>query len=223
MKIEAEKLGELLLSGKVNSAWQYLNEKTSQETFSSSFYEVIREAMYYIGVQWEENAITVADEHVASQVCKNLLVYKQHLNARQHHYNQKSGIRKAMFFCVEGEQHDLGIQIVSNIFEEYGWQTKCLGADLPLEHAVSYAQKYRPEIIGISANIAYYLPLISNYIEELEKLDFYPTIMVGGRLAANYDLEFHCPPNVMIIQDLRQLEDLIKKTGTVQHGNAISG
>ncbi|MFY4774089.1 cobalamin B12-binding domain-containing protein [Metabacillus sp. RGM 3146] len=223
MGIEIEKLGDLLLGGRVNQVWEYLAEEFPEKERGSGFYEALKEAMYYIGEQWEENAITVAEEHVASQVCKNLLIYKQYKTMKRNSFTRKAGLRKAMFFCVEGEQHDLGIQIASNIFEESGWQTKCLGANLPLQHAVEFAEKFRPEVIGISANIAYYLPLISKYIDELEKLDFFPTIMVGGRLASNYDLEFHCPPNVMIIQDLSQLEELIINTGAVQHGNAISG
>lgn len=223
MGIDIDKLGQLLLGGKVNEVWEYLAEEFPEKGSCSGFYESLKDAMYYIGEQWEENSITVADEHVASQVCKNLLIYKQYNTMKKNAHIRKAGLRKAMFFCVEGEQHDIGVQIVSNIFEENGWQTKCLGANLPLQHAVDFAEKFQPEVIGISANIAYYLPLISKYIDELEKLEFFPTIMVGGRLASNYDLEFHCPPNVMIIQDLSQLEDLIKSTGAAQHGNAISG
>ncbi|KZZ85122.1 cobalamin B12-binding domain-containing protein [Bacillus sp. SJS] len=221
MKFQVEELSKLLLNGKVMKAWTYLESVTFGKD-SIEFYDALKETMYYIGELWEENVITVADEHVASHVCKNLLSYKYYHMMKHPHEVRPLKKKKAMFFCVEGEEHDLGVHMIANYFQENGWESQCLGANLPLEHALDFADKYQPEVIGISVNIAYNLPLINKYIYELEKLPFGPTIMVGGKLAESHDLEFHCPPNTMVIRNLTEIEDLIKYIRTVQHGNAIN-
>ncbi|MGD6818963.1 cobalamin B12-binding domain-containing protein [Metabacillus sp. 113a] len=221
MNIQVEELSKLLLDGKVMKAWTFLQSSASGKN-TMEFYDMIKEAMYHIGELWEENRITVAEEHVASHVCKNLLSYKYYHSLKQTYHVIPLKKKKAMFFCVEGEEHDLGVHIVSNYFHENGWDTQCLGRNLKLEHALQFAEKFKPEVIGISVNIVYNLPLVNKYIEVLEELPFGPVIMVGGKLAASHDLEFHCPPGTMIIRSLTEIEDLINYTGTVQHGNAIN-
>ncbi|AZB41987.1 hypothetical protein CEF21_06595 [Bacillus sp. FJAT-42376] len=221
MNVQVEELSKLLLNGKVMKAWTYLNSATESKD-SMEFYDALKYTMYHIGELWEENVITVADEHVASYVCKNLLSYKYYHTAKKLPAITPLKKKKAMFFCVEGEEHDLGVHMVSNYFQENGWETQCLGANLPLDYALDFALKYKPEVIGLSVNIAYHLPTVNKYILALEELPFGPTIMVGGKLASSHDLEFHCPPNTMIIRNITEIKDLIKYIGTVQHGNAIN-
>ncbi|MTH53469.1 cobalamin-binding protein [Bacillus mangrovi] len=221
MNIQVEELSGYMLNGNVAKSWSYLETATYGKD-SMAFYDALKECMYFIGELWEENAITVADEHIASHVCKTLLSYKYYHSVRKTPEVRPLRRKKAMFLCVDGEMHDLGIHMVSNYFHEHGWETQCLGASLPLNEAVEYAEKFQPDVIGLSANIPYHLPAINQYILALEQLPFGPAIMVGGKLASNHDLEFHCPPNTMIIRNLTEIEDLIKYMGTVQHGNAIN-
>lgn len=221
MNFQVEELSKLLLNGKIMKAWTYLESVTNGKD-SKVFYDALKETMYYVGDLWEENVISVADEHIASHVCKNLLAYKCFHSIKHAPEILSFRKKKAMFFCVEGEEHDLGIHMVSNYFQENGWETKCLGANLPLVHAMDFAEKFRPEVIGLSVNIAYNLPAVKKYIEALEELPFGPAILVGGKLAESHDLEFHCPPNTMIIRNLTEIEGLIKYMGTVQYGNAIN-
>jgi methanogenic corrinoid protein MtbC1 len=40
---------------------------------------------------------------------------------------------------VENEQHYIGLKMISLLFEEHGWESRMLGANLPSEYTVKMA------------------------------------------------------------------------------------
>nr|WP_272885661.1 cobalamin B12-binding domain-containing protein [Fictibacillus marinisediminis] len=115
-----------------------------------------------------------------------------------------------MFSCLEGEQHALGLKMVSSLFEEDGWHSRYMGADLPLEYTVHTAEKWLPDVIGLSVSIAYNLPNLKRYVEALESLNYGPTVVIGGRLAEKYDLRPYCSDKTVIIKDVAELQNWLE-------------
>ena len=181
-KTEVEKLTQLFLDGNHIKALQLLKEQEDQSRIGL-LRNLFTPTMYNIGEMWERNEITVADEHLATGVCEFLL-------SRMFPTQQKStSNKKAMFLCIEGEQHSLGLKMVSSLFEENGWTTKNFGSSLPLQHAITYAKRWKPEVIGLSVSITYYLPELNQYINKLSQLPHKPTILVGGRIIEKYKID----------------------------------
>ncbi|MBM7702122.1 cobalamin B12-binding domain-containing protein [Metabacillus iocasae] len=224
MRVAVKQLAELFLKGKVEESLTIMEQWIEKEVPSMEVYEeLLTETMYHIGELWEENQITVADEHIASNVCKyiasNYVAAKKKSHLDQERLKVKN---KAMFFCVDEEKHDLGIQMVSNIFKESNWDVRLLGASLPLEDALSFARKWQPDVIGMSVSIAYHLPSIINYTNELQQLSFKPTILVGGRLARIYNLKEYCTDNTLVFQNLKEVHNWINYIRDDEHGDASS-
>ncbi|PLT29599.1 cobalamin B12-binding domain-containing protein [Peribacillus deserti] len=206
----------ILLEGNVEAALEYIKQYNYFDRFSI-FDHIVTPSLFYIGELWEQNEISVADEHLATGVCDFVL-------SRLYPPAGSAGslAKKAMFFCLEGEQHYLGLKMVSSLFEEKGWSTRNLGPNLPLEYAFNYARDWRPNIIGLSVSIVYHLPKLKTCVEALAKLPYKPIILVGGRLAGKYDLEPYCENKAVILKDLESLESWVSQTILGEKLDALS-
>ncbi|WP_368503763.1 B12-binding domain-containing protein [Alkalihalophilus sp. As8PL] len=195
-----------LLSGDQFEAWKIVQMYQQHKNSSSDFYEdLITQSMREIGHLWETNQITVAEEHLATSTCNFILAY--------HHSKRTSNIRymterpKAMFLCIEEEQHDIGLKLTSHLFEQSGWSTKLYGANLPLDALLDAAHEWKPDIIGLSVSIPYHLVNLKKYVSQLENIEHQPTVLVGGRLVEQYDLSPHCSDKTLLIKGIKQLEE----------------
>lgn len=197
---EAEKLARLFLEGNHAEALHFIKQQPDQNRMVL-FRDLFTPAMYMIGDLWENNEISVADEHLATGVCDFVLSRLFQVSA-----DETTHKKKAMFLCLQGEQHYLGIKMINSLFEEKGWETKYYGASLPLEYALKSALQWKPEVIGLSVSIVYNLPVLKNYVRALAALPNKPDILVGGRLTDKYDLEPYVNKQGIIIKNLPQVE-----------------
>ncbi|ANX10633.1 cobalamin-binding protein [Fictibacillus arsenicus] len=197
---DVEKLARLFLDGNHAEAMRFIKQQPNQSRMVL-FRDLFTPAMYFIGELWENNEISVADEHLATGVCDFVLSRLFRVSEEK-----MSGNNKAMFMCLQGEQHYLGIKMIKSLFEERDWETKYYGASLPLEYALKSALQWKPEVIGLSVSIVYNLPVLKNYVRTLATLPHKPVILIGGRLAKKYDLEPYSNNQGIIINNLEQAE-----------------
>ncbi|MDP4162778.1 MAG: cobalamin-dependent protein [Bacillota bacterium] len=197
------KLARFFLDGDAAGAISFIREQPSQE-WIYLYQDLFTEAMYEIGALWERNEISVADEHLATGVCDYVMSRLFQLP------ENKEADKRAMFLCLEGEQHYLGLKMVNHLFEERGWETKYFGSSLPLEYAYATANKWQPDVIGLSVSIVYHLPQLKKYVEQLAVLPHRPVILVGGRLAGQYDLVQYTSGKCTVLNNLIQMEYWLK-------------
>ena len=108
---------DILLKGNTVLAWKYI-ESYKDEEILTIYEDIITPAMHRIGLLWENNKITVADEHIATAVCDFVLSRLSNV----HKSSQDSAPRgRAMFLCLEGEQHYLGLKMANYLFVDHGW------------------------------------------------------------------------------------------------------
>ncbi|WP_053362942.1 B12-binding domain-containing protein [Bacillus sp. FJAT-27251] len=202
-------LAQLLLEGNQDEAWEYINEYRKKGKDSLYIYEhIITAGMRHIGSLWETNKISVADEHLATSTCDFLLArYQMEKKKEQNPSNSK----KAMFLCVESEQHYLGIKMASQLFSEAGWTTRFHGPNLPLEYAKKTAVDWQPDVICLSFSILYHAEHLNPYIAELEKLPNRPTVMIGGRLLSQYEFSRYGSKKTIFMKNLEDVRDWLKR------------
>ncbi|WNB91882.1 cobalamin-dependent protein [Bacillus sp. NEB1478] len=201
---DAEKLARLFLEGNSTAALSFIKQQPNQNRLSL-FRNLFTPAMYFIGDLWENNEISVADEHLATGVCDFVLSRLFQISS------ETASEKKAMFLCLQGEQHFLGIKMINSLFEESGWQTRYFGASLPLEYALKTALQWKPEVIGLSVSIVYNLPLLKNYVRTLSALPHKPVIMIGGRLVDKYDLIPYTNHQGMIMKNLDEVDQWLNE------------
>ncbi|MFS0636787.1 B12-binding domain-containing protein [Mesobacillus foraminis] len=206
---KALSLSLLLLKGDQDAAWRLIDEISKSGKDSLYIYEsVITGAMRHIGYLWETNEISVADEHLATSTCDFLLA--RYLFEKKK--DQKSvSSKKAMFLCVESEQHYLGLKMTSQLFSEAGWDTRFHGPNLPLESVKKAAEEWKPDVICLSFSILYHAEHLGPYIGGLEKLPNRPTVIVGGRLVEKYDFSRHGTIRTIFMNNLEDVQKWLER------------
>ncbi|WP_051314726.1 cobalamin B12-binding domain-containing protein [Alteribacter aurantiacus] len=198
---------EALLDGNQGKALKIVKDLRESHSRLDVYMQLVTPAMYQIGRLWEENRITVADEHLATGVCDFVLSQTEYdlVNTEKNDAQPK-----AMFFSVQDEWHQLGIRMVSILFKEKGWNVRYLNANLPLDHALNNAKVWKPEVIGMSLALAHRIPEIPDYITAFEKLPSKPKVLIGGRVMSSYDYTTLVSPNTKVIVDLYELDDWLE-------------
>jgi methanogenic corrinoid protein MtbC1 len=147
-------------------------------TLSEASVRLVQPAMVEVGRLWQDNRVTVAQEHLATAISQSVLA-RAYLEAD---FAAPNG-RKAMFANVAGNHHSLGLRMLSDAFETVGWEVSFLGADLPIADLIRHADGERPELICLSLSLPSHLAVARESAERLraELGNACPTIWVGGQ------------------------------------------
>lgn len=143
--------------------------------------DVIRAAQREVGRLWEENRISVAQEHVATAISQLVLAHLYRDLPRA-----AARGRSVAVACVEGELHDLGARMVADFLEMDGYDVDFLGANVPSESLVAHVRERRPDLVALSATMAHHLPALQTVLGRLCDTmgGDYPVAVGGGALAA---------------------------------------
>ncbi|RPH32198.1 MAG: cobalamin-binding protein [Bacteroidales bacterium] len=201
-----EFLNSLLSGNRAMSSVLARNFLNRPASIKELYEDIFKNALYDVGELWEYNKISVATEHLASAIVEAIL------NELYPNVISKEKINKtAIVACVENEFHQIGIKMVSDIFEMNGWNTHFLGANTPTAELISYAKTIKPDMLAISLSIYFHLPILENMIGTVRK-DF-PNlpILVGGQAFSKGGQEVLLKyKNVIYKPDLDSTELFIK-------------
>jgi methanogenic corrinoid protein MtbC1 len=142
---------------------------------------MIQPALYRIGEKWQANQITVAQEHLATAIVQ--MVMPMGLMRSQ---PPAPLDKRVLLACVEGNQHAVGLAMVSDAFALAGWQVQYLGANVPTTALVAQIQASQPDLVGLSVSFPQQLRVAKLVIAQLQACmgTTRPAVMVGG-LAVN--------------------------------------
>jgi methanogenic corrinoid protein MtbC1 len=143
------------------------------------YLQVFQPAMHEIGRLWQENRITVADEHLATAITQL---------AMSRLYEELFGDRVdagplLVAACAEDERHELGLRMICDLLELDGWDTVFLGAAVPVEDLVRMVKERRPEVVALSASITPHLARVREAVRAIRDAmpEDGPVIAIGGR------------------------------------------
>lgn len=197
-----------LLSGNRILCSGIVNELLQNNNSIKDIYEnIIKKSLYDIGELWEYNKISVATEHLASAISEAIL--------NEHYFLiiAKGKINKSVLVaCVENEHHQIGVKMVSDIFEMNGWKSYFLGSNTPTTDLISFAKTIPFDMIAISLSIYFHLPQLETMIKVFRQEFPNTPILVGGQAfghgGQNILLKYE---NVMYQPDLNSIDLYIKK------------
>ena len=169
---------DLILAHNAREARQLIMEASVNGTPVSDLYQhVFTPTLHEIGRLWQTRQIDEADEHYCSQVTQSAL-------AMLAPYTQTASRRKSIIgFCVANEQHEMGIRIVLDCFATQGWDTVCLGANLPARNMEQLLRKWMPDAVALSATMTYHLSSVADTVAAIKsaRVEKSPRILVGER------------------------------------------
>lgn len=172
---ESTQLSDLFLQGQEEEALKYVQDFLESHSHEQLYGELLTPAMYRIGELWEQNEISVAEEHLATAVCDFVL------SATELRNKDKDGRKKAMIFGPEGEEHYIGLKMVAAMFREEGYDVRYMGPNLPLDSALGLAEDWQPDVVALSGALAHRLPVLKTYAEAFAQVGSKPAVLIGGR------------------------------------------
>ena len=138
--------------------------------------DVLQPAMYRIGHLWEENQITVAQEHMATAITQFVIAQLYPLIELPQNPSEKIVITG-----VPGEFHQVGANMVADALEASGWDVRFLGTDTPSKGVLDAVEEHEARILGISATMLFNVPQVIRLAEQVrEKTGDRISIIVGG-------------------------------------------
>lgn len=104
--------------------------------------DVIWPCMAHISELFREDRINFVSEHIATRINRSLA------DQMQSHLAQCSPTGKKMVVCCSDvEGHELGAQILADLFEADGWEVSFVGSGVPMDELVHLIGKLQPELL----------------------------------------------------------------------------
>jgi MerR family transcriptional regulator, light-induced transcriptional regulator len=113
----------------------------------SIYDRTIGPALIQIGNLWHAGAVTVAQEHLASNVLGGTLVHLLRLA------QPSDAMRRIVLACFADEEHVLGLYGAGLRFASWGYRTLMLGASTPPAAVARVVEALAPDMVGLSATM----------------------------------------------------------------------
>jgi MerR family transcriptional regulator, light-induced transcriptional regulator len=207
----SERFGVALVMGDSAEAEQIAVEALELSLGEAQLYDlVVGPAMHRIGRLWESGEISVAHEHLATQIATQVLVLAHHLEGLP---EGRAGHR-VMLAAVEGERHVVALDMAGKLLESAGYEVLELGADVPTSALPDIVWQHRPSLLAMSATMPEAGKLVPAAVEAVIEAADDVCVVLGGasvppRLAAR--------PRVVVEQSVAGVVDvadrLVRRAG----------
>jgi MerR family transcriptional regulator, light-induced transcriptional regulator len=145
--------------------------------------DLMQPAMYQVGRLWQDNKISVAQEHLSTALSQNILA----LAFANAEFADPLG-KKVLCACVEGNHHGLGLRMISDAFETSGWDACFLGTNTPNASILSQVDKEEPDVLALSVSLPHQILGLQVLLGQLhtEMAGKRPSVVVGGLAFNNH-------------------------------------
>ena len=175
--------------------------KNYVEIFSISnfFDKILRPVMSKIGKDWKRGKLSIATEHVASNMAQTLVKMI---------IDQVSGSRnkKKVMLCVPmGEEHHIGCDVLETYLTIKGFKVFNIGTSIPTESIMEFIKIKKPNVVLISITIQDNILAGQRLVKKIRKQNKIP-ILIGG-----HAMQIEDPPKFegKVVGDV-SLEDIPK-------------
>ena len=110
---------------------------------------IIAPALWLVGDLWERGEISVADEHLATEISMRVLA----LQREAQRVADRRREHRIMLATPEGELHVVALRMIGNLLRDAGYDILMLGAGVPAADLAASAGRYEPDVICLSSTM----------------------------------------------------------------------
>jgi methanogenic corrinoid protein MtbC1 len=162
-----------LTDGDIKSSVKIYEEYIKIFNSADFFDKILRPVMSKIGDDWANNRISIATEHVASNVAQTLVKIIM---------DQVTGMvnKKKILVCVPvGEEHHLGCDVLETYLSIKGFKVYNMGTSIPTESILSFIESNKPDVILVSITLEDNIPAGQRLVKKIKEQYNIP-ILIGG-------------------------------------------
>lgn len=171
----ADQLYKALIAHNEVEATQIVDATQSMYDILTIFLEVFYPCLVEIGEAWERGEIRISTEHFASAFIRRVLMNL--LSA----FPNYSPAPTLLIGSGPEEFHEIAPLMLAVLLRREGYQVEYLGADLPVDDLVFYAEDVSPAMIILSANAGESARPLFKMQAKLDELPGKPKLGFGGR------------------------------------------
>ena len=140
------------------------------------YVEILSESMKRVGELWHTAEISVDTEHYCTSVTQMAMAQMY-----ERLFDGERKDRTILSVCPGMELHEMGARIVSDLFENHGWNSIFLGAAVPVEYIMDSVRENHPDLVTLSVSMPQHLMDCEKAVREIKEQ--YPDIKVavGGK------------------------------------------
>jgi MerR family transcriptional regulator, light-induced transcriptional regulator len=139
--------------------------------------EIIAPALWRVGDLWERGEMSVADEHLASEISLRVLALHREVTR----VSQDRRAHPVMLATPAGELHTIALRMVGELLRAAGYPIVMLGANVPADALVACARRHRPDVLCLSATMPSASGTVLCAIDHVHQAIPSTRFVVGGR------------------------------------------
>jgi methanogenic corrinoid protein MtbC1 len=112
--------------------------------------EIIAPALWHIGALWERGEISVADEHLATEISIRVLA----LQREAQRVARARGEYRVLLAAPPGELHVVALRMVDNLLRNAGYDVAMLGSDVPSEALATLINRRPPNVVCMTSTMS---------------------------------------------------------------------
>jgi len=197
-----------LLQGDKDKCVQIVEELLSKKADIKDLYvDLFQRSMYHIGKMWEQGQLSIADEHIGTEITKSLMnKYASKIES------EKKVNKTALISCIDKEFHEIGARMAADVFELNGWNTYFLGACTPTREILKFIEIKKPDIVGLSFNFYLNVMRLLEVIDHIKKDYPQQQIIIGGQgISRDKENLLSKYPEIKQFSTVKELDDYLKE------------
>jgi methanogenic corrinoid protein MtbC1 len=132
------------------------------------YHDVLVPLMKAVGERWQRGEMRIWEEHLASAAVRTV-VETLYPRVQELRASSKSAGRTVLLACPVGEEHDLGLRMLSDVFDVNGWDTYYLGPDTPTVQLADAARTLGAELVVLASVTLFEQVRAREILDELER------------------------------------------------------
>lgn len=202
----ADAFAEALLAGDEVAAEIAVREAMDAGLSSAEIDDnVIAPALWLVGELWERGKISVAAEHLATEISIRVLA----LQREAHRVMRSRTGHRVLLATPTGEFHVVALRMVENLLRGAGYQVVMLGPDVPAGSLGDVARRLATDVVCMSLTMAGRKGEILSAIDNVRLAVPSAGFVVGGRGLTD---ETHRRPLVQVCHRVSEVVEAVDAT-----------
>ena len=156
-------------------------EKTN--TLNVFYDSILKPVMYMIGDLWESNELSVATEHVSSNIAKELVSI---ITERKSVIKKKD---KILVCTPSGEEHNLGCNVIQSFLQSRGYHVYNISPSAPTESVLSFVGDKKPQAVFVSITLEDNIKSGQRLVSKINS-EYKVPVLVGGQAVEGKNYKF---------------------------------
>ena len=164
-----------LTEGNLDGAKKIYSAFITSNTLDQFYEKILNPVMEKIGLMWSEGVLSIATEHVSSNIAHSLVK----IIAEEKRSKSTNG--KIILTTPVGEEHNLGCSVLESFLLNKGFSTYNLSPSTPSESLINFMKTTSADAIIISITLSDSIPAAHRLIKKIRSFKKKMPIFVGGQ------------------------------------------